>query len=414
MLSTVFGYVKKPFGWFWNLKKRYKAVVIIILLIGGGIISSQISSATKKPEYITAEAKKTNITEIVSEAGTITINGQTDVYSPTNGIVEEVLVQNGETVKVGQELFKIKSSATETEKSAALATYLAAKSTLDTANASLYSLQSSMFSQWDTFRQLAESDSYENSDGSPKNDTRALPQYHIAEKDWLAAEQNYKKQQAVISQAQTALNTANLTYQATQNAIVKANAAGVIANLSVKQDSTVKAYAPTAVSLPLATIATLATPEVMVQLSENDIAKVEPGQSVTIDVSAISTKIYKGVVSRVDSIGTLDKGVIRYKVYIDVLDADNRLRPGMNVDVEIITTKLSNVLSVPNAAVKPYQGGRAVRVPGKKKGEIDYKAVKVGIKGESRTQILSGIEEGQQVITSLSNDATTRPGPFGG
>jgi multidrug efflux pump subunit AcrA (membrane-fusion protein) len=86
----------------------------------------------------------------------------------------------------------------------------------------------------------------------------------------------------------------------------------------------------------------------------------------------------------------------------------------MNVDVKIITNKLEQVLSVPNAAVKPYKGGRAVRVPGAKKGEVLYKAVKIGVKGESRTQIVSGIGEGQLVITSLTSEQNKRPGPFGG
>ena len=66
---------------------------------------------------------------------------------------------------------------------------------------------------------------------------------------------------------------------------------------------------------------------------------------------------------------------------------------------------------VPNSAIKPYQGGRAVRVPGEN-GEIEYIPVKIGIRGKSNTQILSGIEKGQEVITALSNDSIKRPSLF--
>ena len=100
--------------------------------------------------------------------------------------------------------------------------------------------------------------------------------------------------------------------------------------------------------------------------------------------------------------------------HIEVLNPDNNLLSGMDADVTITTKKLQDVLAVPNGSVKPYQGGRAVRVPGKKKGEVEFIPVEVGIKGESKTQILKGIKEEQIVITSLSNEQLKRPGLFGG
>lgn len=404
MLPTVIGFIKKPFSWFWNLKKRYKAVVIILLLIASGIIFSQISKATAKPTYVTSEAKKRTIVEVVSEAGNITVDGKTEVYSPTNGVIEEVYVHNGDAVIIGQELFKIKSSATEQEKAQVLAAYMTAKNAVDAAQANLHTLQSNMFAANQTFI---------NGKGNTNDPVKDDPNYVQENADWLAAEAAYKNQQAVISAANTALSSASLAYQATQNAVVKATADGEIANLSVKAQSSVKANTPASPTMPLATIANLLTPEVVVSLSENDIAKVAQGQEVDIDVSAISDKIYHGTVNRVDTLGTNDKGVIRYKVYVEVQDSDTRLRPGMNVDVIITTQKVANVLSVPNAAVKPYQGGRAVRVPDGKTG-VKYVKVKIGVKGDKETQILSGITDGQLVITSLSNEAVKRPGPFGG
>lgn len=412
MIRAIKNLIYKLFLFVKNLSLKKK--IVVIALIGIGIFFGfQQFQKTKQNQYTTVKAVRGTVEEIVSETGSIAINGKTDIYSPTNGVVKEVFVTNGESVIIGQELFTIQSSATEQEKATAQAAYLTAKNTLDTATATLFSLQSTMFSKWNTFKELAENDTYENSDGSPKYDARANPQYHIAEKDWLAAESNYKKQQAVISQAQTALSAANLAYQATKNATVKATADGTIANLSVTTGSTVKASTITLPAAPLATIATISTTEVVVSLSENDITKVADRQKASIEVNAVNDKMYDGIVNRVNMIGTDDNGVIRYKVYIEVLDADDQLRPGMNVDVTISTKKLSDVLSVPNAAVKPYQGGRAVRIPDKKTGEIIYIPVTTGIRGEKRTQILKGLKEGQEVITSLSNEQLKRPGLFG-
>jgi Cu(I)/Ag(I) efflux system membrane fusion protein len=84
----------------------------------------------------------------------------------------------------------------------------------------------------------------------------------------------------------------------------------------------------------------------------------------------------------------------------------------MTADVDIITRKEPGVLSVPNAAVKPYQKGRAVRKLGKN-GEIEYLPVKVGIRGKENTQIIEGLVEGQKIIVSLTNEKAPKKSPFG-
>jgi RND family efflux transporter MFP subunit len=397
---------------FRNLSLKKKILIVCVILVGLLIASSVISSVNKKPDYTLAKAKRGNITEVVSETGSISTNGRTDVYSPTNGVVEEVLVANGDEVKKGQEMFKIKSSATEQEASQALAALMAARTTLDTANATLPSLQAAMFSSWDAYKTLAESDAYENGDGSPKYDQRSAAEYHVAEKNWLAAESNYKKQQAVISQAQVAVQAASLAYQATQNAVVKASADGAVSNLSVAPGRTVTVSAPTAPTTPLATITTPGATEIVVSLSENDIAKVAEGQRVSVDISSVDNKKYNGIVRRVDSVGTNASGVTRFNIYIEVVDPDQNLRPGMTADVEIATKELHDVLTVPSAAVKPYKGGRAVRVIDPKTKRPVFRPVRIGVKGESTTEILSGIADGTEVVTALSNEQLKRSGGF--
>jgi multidrug efflux pump subunit AcrA (membrane-fusion protein) len=90
------------------------------------------------------------------------------------------------------------------------------------------------------------------------------------------------------------------------------------------------------------------------------------------------------------------------------------IRQGMTVDVDIVTKELKNVVSVGNSSVKPYQGGRAVRVPDNSKPEkFRYVPVVVGVRGTERTQVLEGIDEGQEVISTLSNENVQRPGLFG-
>ncbi|HSA83547.1 MAG TPA: efflux RND transporter periplasmic adaptor subunit [Patescibacteria group bacterium] len=417
IVGFVFGFIKR---FITSLIKRFKALsrkkkilVIVVAIILLFFVIPGIINANKKPDYESAIVSKKDITEVVTETGTIAISGKIDIQSPTNGVVTEIFVKNDDVVKKGQVLFAVESSATEQETQQAYSAYLTATSAYNSATSALHSLRSSMYTDWDVYYDIATGDQYENSDGSPKNQERESAEFQIAQDNWKAAEKQYKDQQNAVAQAQTQVNATRIAYQATQNATVKATLAGKVSNLAVTTGSGVKAATAISSPKPVLTISSQGSTEVIVSLSESDIAKITEGQEVAIEVNAINDKEYMGIVRRVDALGTDDGGVIRYNVYIEVTDVDSRIRSGMTVDVDIITKKLNNVLSVPNAAVKPYQGGRAVRIYDAGKRDFVYQPVKVGIRGESRTQILEGVAEGQEVVTSLSNEQLKRPGPFG-
>lgn len=402
--------LKESKNWFFKLS--WKKKIFFILILAGVLFFASSPLRIKKPQYTTARVSRDTITEIVSETGSVATSGRTDVYSPTNGIVKTVSVINGEAVVKDQELFTVISSATEQERQDALSALLSAQSTFGTAQATMYSLQSAMFSAWDKYYLLATNSKYQDSNGSPNTTNRILPEFTTAQTTWLATEALYKNQQTVVSQAGSALTGAKLRYDATQNATVKAQIDGTVSNLSVTVGNTVSAKSLTTVTTPALTLANFTVTEVVISLGEADIPKVKEGQNATFTVSASPDKTYKGVVRRVDSIATEKDGVMKYSVYIEVQNPDNNLRPGMTADTTITTKKLENVLSVPNAAVKPYQGGRAVRAPDAN-GKVKYIPVQIGIRGEANTEILSGLQEGQNVITSLSNEALKRPGLFG-
>jgi multidrug efflux pump subunit AcrA (membrane-fusion protein) len=81
----------------------------------------------------------------------------------------------------------------------------------------------------------------------------------------------------------------------------------------------------------------------------------------------------------------------------------------MTADVDITVAEKKDILTVPSSAVKPYQGKKAVRVLSED-GEIEYIPVEVGIKGDGKTEILSGIEEGTEVIVALPNEEVETSG----
>ncbi len=419
-MKNIKSVIGKAFSFFKRQSLWKKIGIVILLLV---VSASAVSSLTHKngQKYNVEAVKRADITESVDESGVVKISAQTDIYSPTNGVIEELYVSNGAIVQPGDELFKVKSTATQQEKQAAYASYLSAVAALNAAKSNREALQADMFAKWDTFKELAESDSYEKDDGTPDYENRALPEFHIPEKQWLAAEQKYIDQEKVIAQAQAAVNSSWLEYQATQTTVVKSTAEGTVSNLSVVLNDSVTASSGNAVSIPgvssasvkpVLTVADFSVIGVLLSLGESDINKVEPGDEAVIDVDPIDNRKYKGFVSRVDEIGYDDGGVMKYDVFIIIQDRDNQLKAGMTADVVMITEKLVNALSVPNTAVKPYEGGKAVQIVNDK-NELEFVPVQVGVRGEQRTQILKGISDGEEIVVSLKNEQVERPGLFG-
>lgn len=405
LFSKILGGLKSAWNFFNNLSLKIKIVVIVILLIAIAFLSSRVF--TKKDSgYIVEPVKTASITQTVSETGNIIKGSSVEVVSPSTGIIEEVYVSNGDNVLEGDLLFKVQATATEQEQQEAYSNYLAASAALNAANSTAHVLKSAMLDSWDQYFQLATNSTYENDDGSPKSEQRVLPEFNIAQENWLAAEKQYKDQQTEIAQAQAKVSSTWLKYQATQNAEVKATANGTIANLAIIRGSDVKASTPA-----LAIVSETSDPFVKVSINEIDVPKIMAGQKVKVEIDAIDDKSFNGVVDRVDSIGKNTQGVITYDLYVKLLDNNSNIRSGMTANVDVSTQSKQASISVPNNAIKPYQGGKAVQVL--EKGKPEYVPVQTGVKGDERTEIISGLKPGQEIIIGAKNDLIQREGSFG-
>jgi RND family efflux transporter MFP subunit len=396
---------KKPLSFFKRLSFKKKIVVVIVLgviLIFGW---NKIFGG-RADQYVTGEVTRATITQSVSEIGNVEAGASVDITSPSTGVVEEVLVDNGDEVDVGDLLFKVVSSATEQEKSAAYSNYLTAVSSLNTAGSTANSLKSTMLSKWKIFYDLATNSTYENDDNTPKTENRVLVEFNTAKEDWLAAEAKYKDQQTAIFQAHADVSSKLLLYEATQNAEVKATSKGRVANLAVAQGSDTVAS-----DTVLVIVTESKNPYVRLPINEIDVTKIEEGQKAEIEVDAIDDKIFKGIVDRVDSVGTNTQGVITYNVYVKLIDTSPLIRSEMTANVDIQTKTVDDALSVPNGAVKPYQGGRAVQML--EGNEAKYIPVRIGIRGDERTEIIEGLSEGQEIIIGATNELIRRSGGFG-
>lgn len=234
------------------------------------------------------------------------------------------------------------------------------------------------------------------------------PTYIQQHADWLAAEANYLNQQQVIKKAQVALSAAWLSYQEVTSGIIKSPISGTIANLALSAGQEVN---PETIALM---IKNNSDSWAKLAVSESDISDIQAGQKATVIVDALKGSEIEGIVDRVDDIGTDTSGIITYNIYVNLGQVEENIKAGMTVQIDIETKSAQDVLAVTNSAIKTYQGEKAVQVLDKKSGELLYIPVEIGIVGDSKTEILKGISEGDEIITSQTTDSSQDSGSSGG
>lgn len=191
--------------------------------------------------------------------------------------------------------------------------------------------------------------------------------------------------------------------------------AGVIAAVDVDKGDSVSSGM---------TLATLITKQRVAEISLNevDVAQVKVGQKVTLTFDAIEDLSISGEVLELDSIGTVTQGVVSYNVKIGFDTQDDRVKPGMSVSASIIIDVKQNVLLIPNSAVKSQGdiyyvetlsetnlGNQATaNVTGIISSTLpNQQQIEIGTANDSYTEVTSGINEGDTVVTQTITDASS-------
>lgn len=152
---------------------------------------------------------------------------------------------------------------------------------------------------------------------------------------------------------------------------------------------------------------------VEVSVDEADIGSVRIGQPVDIRVDAFRREKFKGKVSRIDPQAVLEQNVTVIKVRVEIEKPDPRLKPGMNASCEFLVARKNDVVAVPNEAVNENPQGAYVEVM--VNGQPQRREVKVGIQGNTKTEIIDGLQPGEIVVTGrIFNRQEDGPSsPFG-
>jgi macrolide-specific efflux system membrane fusion protein len=425
--------MKKSPNWLW----KNKIYVIIVLIIVAAIGYYGYKKAHVQPSYITDTVTKGTVSDTVSESGNLITEGQANIYSPIDGVVTDIAVSNGDSVQQGQPLFSVASLATDQDRASANANLLATQTSLASAEQSqialgalLDSAKQAVFNAQNNDNTVSKGYKKQSINPATGKDYKYLElesadaALSAAHANLNAAQTSYDNATKAIDSATAAEQASQLVYDGKSSLVVKAPDTGMVSNLSVtigdKVSATGAAVSSVSAPSPVLILSKSSTLVFKAQINEIDIAKLQVGQAATVAIDALKDKPLTGKIEKIDQIGTDSQGVISYNVYFSLDNPDTTLRSAMSGSVDVVTQEHDNVLTVANAAVKPYQGGKAVQIlqdqanGDKTKKVLTYIPVTVGLRGLERTEILSGLTEGQVVILSPASTTSTSSTLTGG
>lgn|SRR5574344_153561 len=346
-------------------------------------IAVWLFSGSKKEETVefnTEKVSRDSICNGITATGTVEPVETVSVGTQVSGIVRKLYVDYNSVVKKGQIIAELDKTNLTSQLNTAKATLASAKSTL------LY--QTDNFKRYKTLfkKGLVSSNDYES-----------------AELTYRQAQQSVASAKEEVQRAQT-----NLGY-----ATIYSPIDGVVLSKSVDEGQTVAASYSTPELFSIAQ--DLKKMQVIADIDEADIGNVNVGERVSFTVDAYPDDTFNGTVKQVRQKAQTSNNVVTYEVVISTSNDDLRLKPGLTANVTIYTDEQANVLSVSSKALrytptKETIGKRKIidKYPNAKNkvwtlegtNVVSHK-VDVGITDGTRTQILSGISEGQTIITSV-------------
>jgi len=412
------------------------AVLILFLVIGK---SAGLIGKAKTLEVDATKAKKVSIVEKVSASGTVQPVIEVKLAPEVSGEITDLNVEDGDSVKLGQVLVKIRPDVWQSQLERSEASNSQQLANVEASKASLARAEAT----------------YTRADQEYKRQEKLWNEKVISEADWQLAQQNFKIAANDLKSAEQALEAARFVVRSTEAGVkesrenvrrttVLAPMSGVVSKLNVKQGERVVGTAQMA-GTEMMRIADLNKMEVRVNVNENDIVRVHLGDSVIIDVDAYSTtgKEFKGLVTNIantardkvsaDAITEFEVRILILQAsYSDLIKGGNKypFRPGMTASVDIITTRKDNVLSVPLAAVttRAPEGEKVVannqdndrpQVTDSSKPKAEKKQDKVVVfindNGVAKmVEVKTGISDYDniEILSGLSDSVTVITGPF--
>ena len=340
-----------------------------------------LAACSKAPKvtYTTDTVRRQNITTSITATGTIEPVTEVEVGTQVSGIIDRIYVDYNSIVHKGDVI-------AELDKTNLLSELASAQSNLANAQANL-SYQTSNYQRYKTL--------YD----------KGL----ISANDFESAKLTYEqaRQQIVVQQQNVQKARTNLGY-----ATITAPIDGVVLAKKVEEGQTVASAMTTPTLFIIAQ--DLTDMRVIADIDEADIGGVKEGQRVTFTVDAFPEDTFNGSVTQVRQQATTESNVVTYEVVISARNDELKLKPGLTANVTIFTAEKNNVLAVPSKALR-FQPTEAMLAEDESIEPVEAEqkvwqlkdkvfkaiAVKTGTTNGTLTEIVSGLKEGDEVITEF-------------
>ena len=411
-------------------------IILAVLLVGTMLYFFLKGPKDNSTKVVVQEILSRSIVETVYASGKLFPATEVEISSNVSGTIVELLVEVGQNVKEGQLLAKIDPEALASIVERAEATSNSARAQLDNIKAQKEQLEVQLRNAkiiMDRNRQLL-------SDGV------------ISKAEYEVSETNYKSIEANIQAVEKSILSARYNVQSTDATVkeqkknlsqtyIYAPMSGVVTKINKKKGEQVVGTIQMA-GTPIMNIANLNSIEVRVDVNERDILNVSMGDTADIELDAYPGRKFWGLVTRIantannlSAIQLTSDQVTNFEVrvlmsqssYKDLQISDDKppFRAGLSASVEVRTNTINNILTVPIASVtaredemeskkKEYnkKAGNEEEVTNGKEAmlkeyvfvqqgdSVVMKEVKTGIQDDEYIQIVSGIKQGEKVVSA--------------
>lgn len=386
-------------------KKLLWAIVIGAALIAGGVAGYKKLYPKPQTRVLeTGRVEKGNIRGVLVETGIIKsqVGAVVKIGARATGRLDKMLVKVGDRVRAGQLIARIDSreivQAIEQQ-----------KASLQVAKNTLLQIQQ-------TYPQkIAEAEANRNYARIAYERQQELIKKEYTTKDALDRAQNqFQAADAILKRLREEFSTQENITRATIKEIaaqleqqdirlsytrIYSPLAGIVADVTAQEGETIVA------GLQVANLVTVLDPtrlEMWVYIDETDIGRAKKGQKVEYTVDTYPNRTFTGAIERINPQPVVKDNIVYYLATVKVPTDDAAfLRPEMTTHARIILTEKEGVLTVPNAAIK-FEKGRQIAYEAAKGAQTVKKVeLKLGVRGEDRTEALSGVSEGTELATKL-------------
>jgi HlyD family secretion protein len=438
-------------------------IVLVVLMLGIGVYASTVYSKRGLVAVQTGKVVRQDLTSLVTASGEIKPKNYINIGANALGILTQILVKEGDHVRRGQLVARIENIQPEAQVASQQAQVSSAEADSNAAEAGLkvadenLRTQQAMIDNSQAGLDHAKLD-YDRAKELFKDQLLAKQDFDAKKATYDAAAASLNEQQTRLAQARSSREQTAAQLAATQRRVAQAKAVlaqysdvlhkydsyapidGVVTNLPVREGETVVPGVTNLAGSNIMTIADMSLITAEVKVDETDIVSVALNQKADITIDAMPNKTFKGHVIEIGDTAILRSTGLAasqsavssqeakdFKVVVAMDDPPDEIRPGLSCTAKVTTATRRNAMTIPIQAltirqkgdleVKPKTGPAAITAvkltPAEEKakkeevqgvfviaaGKAEFRRVETGITGATDIEVLSGLKEGDEIVT---------------